>query len=90
MSEEKKDKSVLDGIPVEDKAFPLHKGGTSAAGCGKDPQLVIVGHCPQCGGPCYGKMTVFANEKPPIVYSCNCFRKDGIVRQSFVENKEHK
>lgn len=83
------EKSILDNRPVDDKAFPL-QGGTSATGYGNSNLLPIVGHCPQCGAPVYGKICVTKEEEATAKYSCKCFRKDGIVRQNFGENKEHK
>lgn len=57
-------KSVLDGVKVEDKAFPLFKGDL--------PNLVVVGHCPTCGNPIYGKVTVARGEVPVTQRSCDC------------------
>lgn len=34
--------------------------------------LAVVGHCPDCGCPIYGKPHVFVGERPPIVMSCRC------------------
>lgn len=34
--------------------------------------LEIVGSCPMCGSPVYGKRTLFAGETPQVQHSCNC------------------
>lgn len=57
-------KSVLDGIPVDNRAyqphFPIHQ-----------PLLGIVGNCPKCGAPIYGKGTVI-DDDPCVKYTCPC------------------
>lgn len=63
-------KSILDGIPVEDKAFPL----------GKKPEgkalQEVVSQCPACGAPIYGqRMTTETN--PSVTYSCFCRMRGG-------------
>jgi hypothetical protein len=66
---ERKTKSVLDGIPVEDRAFPLSGAKdwkrTEAA-------MEVVGHCPKCGSPVYGYKYVPEGAAPPVAYSCDC------------------
>lgn len=35
--------------------------------------LGIVGNCPACGAPLYGRRTAFEGQTPPpIVYACDC------------------
>jgi hypothetical protein len=34
--------------------------------------LGVVGHCPDCGCPIYGRSVIFLGDKPPIVMSCRC------------------
>ena len=76
-------KSILDGIPVVDKAFPLNKECSSKIWDG-GRFLSVVGSCPSCGGPVYGLSTVAEDEeKPPVKYSCDCFRRQGVVQQKF-------
>ena len=96
MSDEKQSKSVLDGIPVDEikEAFDvaLQRGGVKV-GAIQAETLCIIGACPQCGAAVYGETRIKRGDKPQSVYSCNCFRKDGIVKQSYEplgENKEHK
>ena len=69
-------KSVLDGIPVKDEAFPLNKEKKNLRG--------IVGHCVRCGAPIYGH-AVTDEESPRSTKSCDCFScfpYTGEVRQS--------
>lgn len=67
------DKSVLDGIPVENEAFPLKenrippKGGSSII-----QPLVAVGKCPKCGAPIYGPKQIHKNETLEVRHSCGC------------------
>ena len=46
----------------------------------------IVGHCPQCGAPIYGKSLIRGNEIPESVYSCTCWRKVGMI-ENVMEKK---
>ena len=65
------DKSVLDGLPVDNKAFPLQGVGS----CNKSPpssHLVVLSSCPQCGAPIYGNRQVDYGEFPVVQYSCTC------------------
>lgn len=34
--------------------------------------LVIVGHCPACGNPLYGRERLMSDEQPVVVRSCGC------------------
>jgi hypothetical protein len=75
-------KSVLAGVAVDDKAFPLRKpaGPTQAPVHSVKPKvvptplLVIVGHCPQCGAPIHGREFVHKGELPDLQYGCMCPR----------------
>lgn len=62
-------KGILDGLPVDDKTFPL-KGRTGAINP-TDYKKVIVGSCPKCGAPIYGNQ-VMLKEVPEVFYSCKC------------------
>lgn len=60
-------KSCLDGIKVEDNAFPLNK----TYACGK-LFLEIVSNCNKCGAPIYGQKLLKEGDIPKIQYSCTC------------------
>ncbi len=66
---ESKPKSILDGIEVEDNAFPLRK---NLPGEKSIPLLSVVGHCPSCGSPVYGDKYVVSGEVPRVTRSCAC------------------
>lgn len=84
MSEKKttRDKSVLTNIPVQDNAFPLMPGNNHLN--------TVVGGCPTCGAPIYGKKYVPSSssaQRPEIIYTCHCnFKK----RQDFASVVETK
>lgn len=63
-------RSILDGIPVEDKAFPLHqnKGSLAPAAVGR---LSVVGNCP-CGAPIYGPKEIPPGTSPDLHRTCAC------------------
>ncbi len=63
-------KSVLDNVPVDDKAFPLREPYQ-----GKKPNKPKMGQCPSCGAPIYGDPSVAAGDKPEVIYSCDCKEK---------------
>ena len=64
-----KAKSLLDDVPVDDKAFPLNKSKLLES----YPSLDIVGTCPKCGAPIYGMKRILSNvEDPSIKYTCEC------------------
>lgn len=64
---QKKDKPVLDNVPVQNKAFPNDPDYTL------DGPLVPVSDCPSCGSPVYGPMAVSTSGPMPTVrYSCDC------------------
>lgn len=70
-------KSVLDGIPIKETGrWPAEqpnetrlppKGGSSTS-----PRLFIVGHCPTCNAPIYGKDSIEADEQPVVKFTCDC------------------
>ncbi len=75
MSGDKKSKSLLDGVEVADNAFPLsenvHRPGRTA----KDlfpVQLQVVGSCPTCGAPIYGRQYVPLDGPAPVQHTCDC------------------
>ena len=74
-------KSVLDDVPVRDEAFPFRGnvvpvGVTECQSEALEP-LVIVGSCPYCGAPIYGKKVLpSVNDVPPMRYSCRCWRRE--------------
>ena len=68
----KSNKSILDGMKTKEQGFPL--GGTvSNAVANNEAPLVIVGHCPTCGNPIYGKSVMRCpSEFPVTMRSCHC------------------
>lgn len=58
-------KSILDNVPVDDKAFPLRKPSP------QEP-LVVVGQCPTCSNPIYGKESITSGEDPSVRRTCKC------------------
>lgn len=73
---DEKNPSVLDNVPVNNKAFPLNE---------QHPVLTleIVGACPHCGAPIYGAKRVHLqqDQAPVVRYSCSCFRRQGVFEQ---------
>lgn len=43
------------------------------------PELSVVGNCPECGYPIYGRLVVPEGEFPVAVNSCSCSRNKGFV-----------
>lgn len=86
-------KSVLDGVPVkitEDTKDALCKrtfcrkpeeAEKKIAGIVGNRMLEVVGHCPSCGAPIYGTKLVAVKDEPEVKYSCNCWRRQGVVSQ---------
>ncbi len=65
-------KSALDGIPVDDRAFPL--GGSSTAPQKHEEHQAfaeVVGNCPVCGAPIYGQRRLVV-APPRIARTCAC------------------
>ncbi len=69
--EEEKSKPVLDGIPVEDKAFPISPLRQQMEKLSK-PAKTIVGACCCCGSPIYGHPKLLEGDEPEVVFSCKC------------------
>lgn len=67
------EKSILDNVPVDDKAFPLNK--SSPGKFIPKKYLAIVSDCPNCGAPIYGDKQVAQGDSPMIQYSCSCNNK---------------
>jgi hypothetical protein len=59
---DKKNKSILDNIPIKEQGFPLNDG----------QRLEIIGHCPDCNAPIYGPRSVAASETPTVKRTCTC------------------
>ncbi len=76
-------KSILDGIQVDDKAFPLHK--VVEKKCEKQV-LIFAGGCPECGAPIYGPSWVEKGEPVHIEYNCSC----RLQRKSFMGQMQTK
>lgn len=75
-------KSVLDNIPVDDKAFPLCKETPHEGNILKE--LEMISSCPSCGAPIYGLRKVIQTYVAPVKYTCYC-----AGRELAVQNKEH-
>jgi hypothetical protein len=80
---ELKPKSILDGVKVEDKAFPLRDKLPTNEECAPKG-MEIVSDCPDCGGPIYGHRRLepgagFAT----VVFSCTCRNKSRVEGQPF-------
>ena len=65
-----KEKSLLDNIPVEDKAFPLNSSKP------REVPLDVVSSCPECGAPIYGLKWILPNDNANIKYTCDCHKDD--------------
>lgn len=78
------DKSILDGIPVDDKQLKevLDKQREQQQELPKwiqvKEKLGIVGSCPTCGAPIYGHQVVDADCYPRAKYSCQCVQSRAI------------
>ena len=68
----KKNRSVLDDVPVQDKAFPLRGKRDPGAVAEEREPLEIVSACPRCGCPIYGKKRITADEPLIVHLSCDC------------------
>ena len=78
-------KSILDGIKVINKAFVLDEDYVPPPR--EEDVLIIVGNCPKCGAPIYGKkeFDVRAKGDPIHCFTCECR-----VRKSFEDTIETK
>jgi hypothetical protein len=66
-------KSIIDGVPGNDKAFPLNcNEGELLDTPAKSADLKIVSSCPRCGSPIYGYDKVAADADPRVKLTCNC------------------
>ena len=76
-------KSLADVMGVVNKAFPSHGDyvgppvGQTPASVGRAADLLeVVGGCPKCGAPIYGKRVIDrgvpAAEYPPVKHTCSC------------------
>ena len=83
----KKNRSVLDDVPVEDKAFPLRGKREPCDGEAAGPPFEIVGACPRCGCPIYGKKRIAANEPLIVHLSCTCADKPRSTIQEVMQTK---
>ncbi len=72
----KKEKSVLDNMPVDDVSYKE----VFSKNYRKNSVKGIVGHCPSCGSPIYGP-SICGSEKPDITYVCECKQLafDGLI-----------
>jgi hypothetical protein len=62
------EKSILDGIKVEEEGFPLNKPYQKSL-----TTIGIISSCPKCGAPIYGKRYAEVNEDAPEPkFTCNC------------------
>jgi hypothetical protein len=57
-------KSILDHVKIANKAFPRDKDYVG--------ELGVVGSCPKCGSPIYGRKTLLATDVPEVKFSCVC------------------
>ncbi len=74
-----KDKSILDGVPVQEEGFPLRKPPLRA--------LEVVTSCSFCGAPIYGHKRIFNDEDPEIKRSCVCL---GLQQRSLTDSMKTK
>lgn len=82
------EKSVFDGMPVNDKAFPLSDKadkGSFFPARDRTETLGIVGNCRWCNAPIYGKRTVRSDETPLVKYSCSCLALDSCKGKQFTD-----
>lgn len=73
------DKSILDGIPVDDKQLTevldrqrKQREEVTPKWIPVAEKMGIVGQCPTCGAPIYGHHVIETNRQPEIKYSCKC------------------
>lgn len=63
------EKSLLDGVPVDNRAFPLGK----ATPVKLADELSVVGNCPTCGAPIYGSPKVAKQGAVlEVTFACSC------------------
>lgn len=44
--------------------------------------FTIVGHCPKCGAPIYGREMIGSLENPDIRFACSCRRQGGLQAEN--------
>ncbi len=81
-------KSVLDNIPVEDRAFPLNPQLREQFEKLKKPAKSIVGACKHCGNPIYGYPLLLEGTRPETERSCDCYVPTRNVQQQLLNTKE--
>ncbi len=73
------EKSVLDNIPVKEEGYILKAHMQPAT-----ESLCIVGKCPTCRSPFYGKTRIKVGEVPIIVKSCSCVHSPRTLEHTMV------
>ncbi len=73
-------KSVLDGIQVDEKGFPMYPFQAPAGYITR----AIVGACAKCGAPIYSEDFNTAKE-PSVKHTCEC-NKEPLKSKSFEES----
>jgi hypothetical protein len=85
-----KGKSVLDSIPIQNHAFPLRLHAPLPDSVESvtllpdiaESQREVVGNCPSCGNPIYGKL--ICQGPPSLTRTCACAplapRQLGVVK----------
>lgn len=80
----KKNRSVLDDVPVKDNDYHLRSMSVNIPMEGGGPLLEIVGACPRCGSPVYGRKRIGAEELPTVRMSCACAARPRVSIQDTV------
>lgn len=78
-------KSILDGMKVINKAFALDEDYITPPKI--EDVLTIVGNCPKCGAPIYGKKEFAVHAKEDAIH---CFTCECRIRKSFQDTIETK
>ncbi len=73
------EKSLLDNIPVKEEGYILKAHMQPAP-----ETLCIIGKCPTCRSPYYGKTRIKVGEEPIIVKSCSCIHLSSSLQQTMV------
>ncbi len=62
--------SLFDGVPLNDKAFPLSEQH-------RIKDMTVISSCPSCGAPVYGYSSIPAGKEGTIKirFSCDCHEK---------------
>ena len=66
-------KSILDGMRIKEEGFykPVPVSQTNPMLEAFAP-LIVVGACPGCGSPIYGKPSILLDENPQVRLTCSC------------------